>query len=120
SLWGMSDRPRSGFSRGFCPARPLTATSTPCPWGPRMGTQLGSSLYGSVSTPTTVGDDAFPPVARKLGACSRIPIGRRARDPGVSVVEVLDEGDGSRWTDSTGDVDHYDGNRPTCQMVISN
>jgi hypothetical protein len=35
------------------------------------------------------------------------------------VVEVLDGGFRIRWTDTTGDVDRYDGNWPTCQMVIS-
>ena len=85
-----------------------------------MGMQLESCSYCLVSTPTTIGDDAVPPVARKLRAWSRIPIGRRARYPGVSVVEVLDEGGGSRRTDTTGDLDRYDGHWPTCQIAISN
>ena len=62
----------------------------------------------------------FPPVARELRASSRIPIGLRARYPGVSVVGLLDEGGGTRWTDTTGDGDRYDGNRPTGQRVIAN
>ena len=85
-----------------------------------MRTHLGSSLYCSVSTPTTVGDDAFHPVARKLRVEPRTPIGRPVRYLGVSAVEVLDGGVGSRWTDTTGDTGRLDGSRLTCQAGISN